>query len=388
MRTTVILLLLLLAAAVAEAGQGLLTGTVKDESGGVVSGASVTIRSGNGRRATDGHRARRGSSASSRQPDRRPWSCCAGGFAEATMPVSGPGSVDVVLKPASVLDSVTVTPAKTEQRLADVPASVSIVDRQTIEQSPAVVSDDVLGWCRRSACSGARAACRRIRRRRACRCAASDRAASAGRWCCTTAFPSTTRSAAGSTGRACRSRASIASRWWTPRAPTSTATTPWAASSTSSATRAQPRTGEVRLQMGNLSSPKGDFFASDVWGKFGGIGRRQLLLHRRLPDRRRKRARADRYQGDGRLQEHQRQVRLQPVEPVERVLPRRLFHRRPQQRQVEHVQLDRAGGAGRPGSARSERHALEDGERRRPRVAAGSERSSGPRVRRLRDLPQ
>src|SRR6185295_6489741 len=46
MRTTVILLFLLLATAVAEAGQGVLTGTVKDESGGVVSGASVVLRSG------------------------------------------------------------------------------------------------------------------------------------------------------------------------------------------------------------------------------------------------------------------------------------------------------------------------------------------------------
>ena len=38
-------------------------------------------------------------------------------------------------------------------------------------------------WSRRSACSAGPAACRPIPRRRACRCEASARAASAGRWC-------------------------------------------------------------------------------------------------------------------------------------------------------------------------------------------------------------
>ena len=70
---------------------------------------------------------------------------------------------------------------------------------------------------------------RRIPPRRACRCAASARAASAARWCSWTACRSTIRSAAGSIGRACRSRTWTASRWWTGRARASTATTPWAA---------------------------------------------------------------------------------------------------------------------------------------------------------------
>ena len=82
---------------------------------------------------------------------------------------------------------------------------------------------------RRSACSAGRAACRRIRPRRACRSAASGRAASAAPWCCSTACRSTTRLAAGCTGRACRWKAPSASRSWTARRPACTATTRWAA---------------------------------------------------------------------------------------------------------------------------------------------------------------
>jgi outer membrane receptor for ferrienterochelin and colicin len=37
-----------------------------------------------------------------------------------------------------------VTPTRSEQRVIDVPASVNIVTSEQIEQSPAVVADDVL----------------------------------------------------------------------------------------------------------------------------------------------------------------------------------------------------------------------------------------------------
>ena len=62
------------------------------------------------------------------------------------------------------------------------------------------------------------------------------------------------------------------------------------------ATRARRRTVEFKTQYGNHNSPKADFFASDVWGKFGVSRRGQLLRHRRLPDRDRRRARAHRQQ--------------------------------------------------------------------------------------------
>ena len=131
---------------------------------------------------------------------------------------------------------------------------------------------------------------------RACRCAASGRAARAARWCCSTAFRSTIRSAAGSTGRACRSSAWTASK--SPRTPrrASTATMPWAASSTSSpAARRGARSSSSR-STATTESPKFDFFASDAWNKVGGGRRRQFLQHRRIPDRGATRARADRQQ--------------------------------------------------------------------------------------------
>src|SRR5205823_2814267 len=44
----------------------------------------------------------------------------------------------------SLLENVTVTASRTEQRLGDVPESVSVLRSEEIRQSPAVVADDVL----------------------------------------------------------------------------------------------------------------------------------------------------------------------------------------------------------------------------------------------------
>ena len=44
----------------------------------------------------------------------------------------------------ALFETVTVTPTRSEQRLGDVPASVNVVEKETIRQSPAVVADDVL----------------------------------------------------------------------------------------------------------------------------------------------------------------------------------------------------------------------------------------------------
>src|SRR5919201_2038187 len=52
--------------------------------------------------------------------------------------------IDITLQPATVLEEVTVTASRTDQRLGDVPASVSIVSSEEIQQSPAVVADDLL----------------------------------------------------------------------------------------------------------------------------------------------------------------------------------------------------------------------------------------------------
>ena len=46
--------------------------------------------------------------------------------------------------PAGVTDEVTVTPTRSEQRMGDVPASVSVISRSDIRRSPAVLPDDLL----------------------------------------------------------------------------------------------------------------------------------------------------------------------------------------------------------------------------------------------------
>lgn len=122
-----------------------LTGVVTDPSGGVVSGAVVVVRSATG-----------GEQQVQTGPDGRftvdaPDGAVtlivrAGGFAEARQSVAATVTtpVDVVLQPAAVLESVTVTPTRSAQTLADTPASVSVLSREQIRESPAVVADDVL----------------------------------------------------------------------------------------------------------------------------------------------------------------------------------------------------------------------------------------------------
>jgi hypothetical protein len=54
------------------------------------------------------------------------------------------GSIEITVEPATLLETVTVTPTRTEQRLGDVPASVSVLTSEAIEASPALLADDVL----------------------------------------------------------------------------------------------------------------------------------------------------------------------------------------------------------------------------------------------------
>src|SRR4030095_9895076 len=68
----------------------------------------------------------------------------AGGFAEFSESVTASNEVSVVLKIATLFETVTVTPTRSEKALGDVPVSANIIEKETIRQSPAVVSDDVL----------------------------------------------------------------------------------------------------------------------------------------------------------------------------------------------------------------------------------------------------
>ena len=72
----------------------------------------------------------------------------AAGFAPKTETVDlrtvAAATLDIRLEAGRVSEEVIVTPTRSEQALADVPASVSVVHGEEIRQSPAVVADDVL----------------------------------------------------------------------------------------------------------------------------------------------------------------------------------------------------------------------------------------------------
>jgi hypothetical protein len=122
--------------------QASMTGVVKDSSGGAVSGASVMVRTESGaeQQTVTGPDGRF-------RLDRVPSGTAtlivrAGGFAVNEQPLSGAENLEVVLSPATVNETVTVTPTRSEQRAGDIPASVSVLTSDDIKASPAVVADD------------------------------------------------------------------------------------------------------------------------------------------------------------------------------------------------------------------------------------------------------
>ena len=123
-----------------------MSGTVHDLSGAVVSGATIVVRNGSK------------DAQASTGPDGR-FTVSAPAATEVVVVVRAPGfaelrqtvpagaqrnNVNLVLSPASVQEAVTVTATRNERRNGDVPASISVVDREDIRQSPALVADDVL----------------------------------------------------------------------------------------------------------------------------------------------------------------------------------------------------------------------------------------------------
>ena len=128
--------------ALAQAVSGV-TGVVKDTSGEVIVGASVSVRAPSGAQqqtVTDGE----GRFVIATAPGADATLVVrAPGFADAQQAITT-GEMEVVLAPASVLETVIVSSTRTERRLGTVPASVQVVSRETIDASPALVADDVL----------------------------------------------------------------------------------------------------------------------------------------------------------------------------------------------------------------------------------------------------
>lgn len=123
------------------------SGIVRDLSGAVVPGATVVVRGPSGieeqtRSGPDGRFVARGAS-----PGDLALIVRAEGFAELRTKIAAGAprqELELIVSPATLAETVTVTAARIEQRTADVAASVNVVGRETIRRSPAVVADDVL----------------------------------------------------------------------------------------------------------------------------------------------------------------------------------------------------------------------------------------------------
>src|SRR4029453_13194899 len=124
----------------------IISGAVRDARGGALLGASGTARvpSGGERQTT--------SDASGKFSVAPPAGgkvtliVRSAGFAEWRLALSESttGSVEVVLTPATLRDRVTVTPTRSEQQLGTIPASVSVISLEDIQRRPATVPDDLL----------------------------------------------------------------------------------------------------------------------------------------------------------------------------------------------------------------------------------------------------
>jgi outer membrane receptor protein involved in Fe transport len=141
-----LLLAVLVVTAQALAAPGI-TGVVRDSSGHVIAGAAVTARfvSGAEQQAVSGDDGR--FSLALAAPGDVLLLVRAPSFSELrrTIPAGAAATeLDLVLRPAALSETVTVTASRMEQRLRDVPASVNVLTQEDIRRSPAVVADDVL----------------------------------------------------------------------------------------------------------------------------------------------------------------------------------------------------------------------------------------------------
>ncbi len=135
------------APAAGQVAAATLSGSVVDSDGRPVSGAVVTAKAGQAaeQQTTTGPDGRFTLNAPTSTDVTL--TVRAGGFAEISQRIAAGaprGALRIVVTPAPVNETVTVTPTRSAQRTGDVPASVSVLSREDIRQSPAVVADDVL----------------------------------------------------------------------------------------------------------------------------------------------------------------------------------------------------------------------------------------------------
>jgi outer membrane receptor protein involved in Fe transport len=248
-----------------------ITGVVKDIEGGAIPGATVVVRteSAADQRTVTGPDGR---FVFTRVPEPpATLIVLAGGFAVKTQPISGPGEIEVVLAPAAVRETVTVTPIGIPERMGDTPASVSVLTADDVAQSPAVIVDDLLrrvptfSLFRRTSSLSAHPTAQGVSLRGIGPSGVSRSLVMSdgvpvndpfGGWVYWTRVP-----------------LESVDRIEIVDGPSSSLYGNYAIGGVINIVSAPPtrRTIEVKPQYGSRNSPKVDFFASDVWGKLGAV---------------------------------------------------------------------------------------------------------------------
>jgi outer membrane receptor protein involved in Fe transport len=127
---------------------GHLEGTVLDSQGLPIVGAQITLTQPQGNISRTATSSAEGFRFENAAPGAYTLRVTATGFQQHQMPVdvstAASRPIEVRLDPAGIREQTVVTATRTEQRVADVPASVSVLGSEQIQRSPAVVADDVL----------------------------------------------------------------------------------------------------------------------------------------------------------------------------------------------------------------------------------------------------
>ena len=248
-----------------------LSGVVRDGSGQVVPGAVVIVRSSSGgeQQTVTGNDGRFTLPAATVQ---MLLIVRAQSFGEVRRTVAADAArleLDIVLQPATLSETVTVTATRTEQRLGDVPASVNVLTQEDIRRSPAVVADDVLrqmptfSLFRRTSSLSAHPTAQGVSLRGIGPSGVSRTLVLLdgvpfndpfGGWVYWTRVPLDATDRIEIVDSASSSLYGNYAMGGVINVVTAAA---------------MRRTVEVKAQYGNRSSPKVDFFASDVWGKVG-----------------------------------------------------------------------------------------------------------------------
>ena len=147
-RLSLVLLVLAFVTNVAAAQAPTLSGTVVDQSGAAVPGATVELTGSSGS-LTVTTNDRGAYSFTGLKPDTYRLTIQLEGFAPATRPELVVGNSDVTVPPvrltlASLTDTVVVTATKAEAALVDAPATMSVISSQTLASTPAQNYGDLL----------------------------------------------------------------------------------------------------------------------------------------------------------------------------------------------------------------------------------------------------